>query len=97
VWTSVDCQLERQAGAASTLTDDGNAVKRSEGADVVGGSDGTSNRRLLLLGAVLDALASEVSGTALACLQTNHQIVNICPGTATSVEQWEGGRGRRRT
>ena len=38
----------------------------------MGGGDGAANRRLLLLGAVLDALAGEVGGTALACLEANH-------------------------
>ena len=40
----------------------------------MGGRDGAANRRLLLLGAVLDALAGEVGGTALACLEANHGV-----------------------
>lgn len=66
--------------AVGILTDDGNAVQRSDGADVVGGGNGTTNRRLLLLGAVLDSLASEVGGTALAGLKANHHLsISVCP------------------
>ncbi len=69
-WRQVSAAASNEEDSA--LTDDGNAVERSHGADVVGGSDGAANRRLLLLGAVLDALAGEVGGTALACLEANH-------------------------
>lgn len=73
VWTdhgmSVISKLRNALGA---LTDDGDAVERGDGADVVGGGDGTTDRRLLLFGAVLDALAGEVGSTTLACLQANH-------------------------
>lgn len=48
----------------------------------MGGGDGTSNGRLLLLGAVLDALAGEVGGTALACLQATQRPSVCCPTTA---------------
>ena len=58
--------------AVGALTDDGDAVERGDGANVVGGSDGTTNRRLLLISTVLDALAGEVGSTTLACLQANH-------------------------
>jgi hypothetical protein len=53
----------------SALTDDGHVVEVGDGADVVGSGDGASNRGLLLLGAVLDALAGEVGSTTLACLE----------------------------
>jgi hypothetical protein len=88
------CRLSVEAagkGPASALTDNGDAVNRSDGADVVGGSDGTSNRRLLLVGAVLDALAGEVGGTTLACLQTNHQL-SISARARPRVERMGGER-----
>lgn len=62
----------------------------------MGGSDGTGNGGLLLLGAVLDALAGKVGGTTLACLEANHQpSVNISLRTKPRTEDVEhdGGLG----
>lgn len=47
------------------VEDDGNAVDGGNGADVVGGSNGTGDGSLLLVGRVGDGLAGEVGGTAL--------------------------------
>ena len=50
----------------------------------MGSGDGTGNRRLLLLGAVLNTLAGKIGGTTLACLKANHQqSVNMRSATTT--------------
>lgn len=56
----------------------------------MGGGDGATNRRLLLLGAVLDALAGEVGGTALARLQANRR---LSISGRTQRTNWDGPRG----
>jgi hypothetical protein len=43
-----------------------------------GTGDGTSDGSLSLLGAVLDALSGEVSGTALGCLKDNGALGVAC-------------------
>ena len=53
-----------------SVEDDGNAVDGSNGADVVRGGNGTSDRSLLLLSRVLDTLAGKVGRTTLAGLET---------------------------
>lgn len=60
-------------GATHTVVgveNDGNAVDGSDGADVVGGSNGTGDGSLLLLSGVLHALAGEVGSATLAGLET---------------------------
>lgn len=84
VWTGPIVSNKTQKGGQNSVhTDDGNAVNGGNGTDVVSRSDGTGNRGFLLLGAVLDALAGEVGGTALACLQANHRL---------SISVWEERR-----
>jgi len=66
---------ERLVSRVALLTvvgveNDRNAVDGSDGADVVGGSNGTGDRSLLLLSRVLHALASKVGGATLAGLET---------------------------
>lgn len=52
------------------VENDGNAVDGSDGADVVGGSNGAGDGSLLLLSGVLHALAGEVGSATLAGLET---------------------------
>jgi hypothetical protein len=78
-------------GTRRARTDDRDTVQRSDSADVVGGGDGTTNGRLLLLSAVLDALAGEVGSAALACLQTVHQLLSILRRMPARIEM--GRRG----
>lgn len=52
-----------QAYAVVRVENDWDAIGRSNGANVVGGSDGALNGCLLVL--VVDALAGEIGGTTL--------------------------------
>ena len=56
-------------GAVVGVEDDGDSVNGSNGSDVVGSGNGTSNGSLLLLGGVGDGLAGEEGGTTLGSLE----------------------------
>jgi len=58
---------EEFLGAVVGVEDNGNTVRRSESADVVGSGYGSSNGSLLV--AVCDTLTSEVGGTTLGELE----------------------------
>lgn len=77
---------EELLGAVVGVEDDGNAVRWSDGADVVSGGDGSSDGCLLVL--VLNTLAGEVGGTALAHLEDHW-----CLGIASGLEGCNDGGG----
>ena len=82
------------------MEDDGDAVDGGNGADVVGGGDGTGDRGLTLLGAVLDALAGEVGGASLRRLEDDGGLL-VAGGLEGAVarvrflELHLGGKGSR--
>jgi len=59
---------EKLLGAVICMHDDGDAVQGSDGADIVGAGNGTSNRGFLLFGTVLDTLAGKEGSTTLRAL-----------------------------
>lgn len=68
-------------GATLTVVgveNDRNAVDGSDGADVVGGSNGTGDGSLLLLSGVLHALAGKVGSATLAGLETVRMSTPSC-------------------
>lgn len=74
-------------GAVIGVEDDGDAVCRRNGADVVGSGDGTVDGRELV--GVGDTLAGEVGGTTLGNLQDDGGL-----GVAGSLERGNDGGGR---
>lgn len=68
------------------VEDDGDAVEGSDGADEVGGRDGTADGGLLLV--VGDALSGKVSGTTLGDLEDDGRL-----GVAGGLEGGVGGGG----
>ena len=78
---------EELLGAVVRVENDGDAVRRRDGADVVGRSDGAGDGRLLV--AVLDALAGEEGGTALRDLDDDGRL-----GVTGALERGDDGRRR---
>jgi hypothetical protein len=77
---------QKLLGAVIGVENDGNAIEGSEGADVVGSSNGTADAGSLAV--VGDALAGKVSGTALTGLENDGAL--LVAGSLKSADN--GGR-----
>jgi len=72
------------------VENDGDAVNGSNGADKVGGSDGTSDGSLALLGGIGDALSGEEGSTTLGSLEDDGRLRVL-----GSLESSDADMGRR--
>jgi hypothetical protein len=76
---------QKLLGAMVSVEDNGNAISRGNGSNVVGSGDRTSNRSLLVL--VVDALAGKEGRAALRALEDDGRVV-----IASSFESSYNGR-----